>query len=324
MSIPATSPGWMDRISSWLDARRPIEGDLRLSQNRIYILPSRPGLLYATVLGCMLLAAMNYQLALGYGLTFLLGAVGLVAILHTFRNLNGLTLKPGRAEPVFAGQLAEFSLVLINSDKRERFAIGFFGKGMARNLMVDASPQAETVFSIAVPTTQRGWLAAPRLKLFTTFPLGLWRAWSYWLPGMKVLVYPTPEDNGPGLPSSFSGNASANHSARGDEEIGGLREYQAGDHMAHIAWKAVARHPEGKLLTKLMEGSGQGDLSLDWFLLPVQLGREVKISRLTRWVLQAEQEGQRFSLRLPDQQIACDAGPAHVTNCLQALALLPR
>lgn len=319
-----TTLSWVDRIGWWLSQRRQPEGDLELSQNRIYILPSKPGLLYASVLACMLIASMNYQLALGYGLTFLLGSVGLVTILHTFRNLNRLMLRPGRVEPVFAGQLAEFSLMMVNPTTLPRHAIGFIGEGMAVKHMVDSPAKAETVFTLALPTSQRGWMTAPRLRLSTTYPLGLWRAWSYWRPGMRVLVYPTPEGGGPGLPEGRVGVADGTSSGPGDEEIAGLRDYQEGDNPARIAWKAMARHPGENMLTKLMEGGARGDLALDWFTLPVQLDRELKIARLTRWVLQADSEGRRYGLRLPDQTLAPDHGPSHRAACLEALAVLPR
>ena len=55
---------------------------MRLERWRIYILPTRAGLLFGLALFTMLLAAINYGLALGFALTFLLASVGLVSMLH--------------------------------------------------------------------------------------------------------------------------------------------------------------------------------------------------------------------------------------------------
>jgi uncharacterized protein (DUF58 family) len=318
------SAGWVERVGIWLSSRGQLPGDLQLSQNRIYILPTRPGLLYGAVLACMLLASMNYQLALGYALTFVLGAVGLVTVLHTFRNLNRLMLRPGRAEPVFAGQLAEFSMVAVNPGTLSRYSISFHVPPMVKPLPVDCPANAETVFSLALPTNQRGWFELPRIRLASTFPLGLWRAWSYWSAGMRVLVYPTPEDQAPPLPQGIAGGGQGQATTAGDEEIAGLREYRPGDPLTRVAWKAMARSASEAMLTKLMEGEARGELSLDWYSLPVQLDRELKISRLTKWVLEAEAQGRPYGLRLPDTRIEPSQGLAHRESCLQALALLPR
>ena len=67
---------------------------MRLTQRNVYVLPSRAGMLYAAILLAMLIASINYALSLGFMLTFLLGAIAVVAMLHTFRNLVALVLRP--------------------------------------------------------------------------------------------------------------------------------------------------------------------------------------------------------------------------------------
>ena len=66
------------------------------------------------VLLLLLIASINYSLSLGFLLTFLLASMGGMSMLHTFRNLARLTIMPGRAEPVFAGEVAQFHLVMHN------------------------------------------------------------------------------------------------------------------------------------------------------------------------------------------------------------------
>ena len=48
----------------------------RLGQRRIFIVPSRGGLLFAGALLTMLIGAINYNLALGHALVFLLAGLG--------------------------------------------------------------------------------------------------------------------------------------------------------------------------------------------------------------------------------------------------------
>ena len=153
-----------ERITRWIEGRnRPRQGELKLAQRNVYVLPSRAGMLYAMVLLAMLVASINYALSLGFMLTFLLGAVAVVAMLHAFRNLSSLVLRPGRAEPVFAGQPAEFSLQLVNQGGTERFAIRLFAAGMATHEVADVAPGSEQSVRIALPTERRGWLrGSPR------------------------------------------------------------------------------------------------------------------------------------------------------------------
>lgn len=94
--------------------RPPEAAPIVLTQRRVYVLPTRAGLAYAAALGVILLGAMNYNLSLGHALVFLLAGLGIVTILHTFRNLALISIRPGRCDPVFAGGMAQFDLVLEN------------------------------------------------------------------------------------------------------------------------------------------------------------------------------------------------------------------
>ncbi len=316
------APSLVDRIALRLRPRRqPQTGEVRLTQRTIYILPHKAGLLYAGVLLAMLIAAINYQLSLGYAFTFLLGGVGIVGILHTYRNLSNIALRPGRADPVFAGQLVEFSLLLHNPTKAARFAIHLDAPGTARDELVDLAAGAEHIASIALPTERRGWLELPRLKVWTRFPIGIWYAWAYWHPAMRVLVYPTPESPSAPLPESRVSTGDGQGRGCGEDDVAALRPYAAGDSLRRIAWKAVARLGSDALLSKDFDGGDRGELLLAWDQLPAALDAELKLSRLTRWVIDADSAGIRYSLSLPDTRIELDSGPAHRQRCLEALAL---
>ena len=96
---------------------------LRLSQRRIFILPTRAGLLFAAALLAMLTGAINYNLALGHALVFLLAGLALTGMVHAFRNLHGLSIAPGRCAPVFAGEVAYFPLHLASDRNSPRLAL---------------------------------------------------------------------------------------------------------------------------------------------------------------------------------------------------------
>jgi hypothetical protein len=54
--------------------------------------------------------SINYNNNLGFLLTFLLGSLGLTAMMHTFAMLYGLRLTAATATPVFAGTPVEIEI----------------------------------------------------------------------------------------------------------------------------------------------------------------------------------------------------------------------
>ena len=303
--------------NAFFGPRQAEPGTIFLLQKRVYILPTRPGLAYALALAVMLIGSINYNLSLGYILTFLLASMALVAILHTFRNLVHLHITPGRVEPVFAGEIAWFELFVENRSGYDRCSIALWYRGKATRCDV-ASGRGTTV-SVAVAAQTRGWLAPGRITVDTRFPVGLLRAWSYIQPDMRCLVYPKPDDGLLPLPEPSGGTGDRRVTGGGSDDFAGLRPYQASDSPRHIHWKAAAR---GRgLQTKVFSGHAAAELWLDWNELPANPDVEAKLSRLTRWVLAADQDGLRYGLRLPGLELAPDAGEPHRLNCLRALAL---
>lgn len=315
---------WLERIAPALRlARGPHSGELRLDRRRVYILPTRAGLLFGVVLLTMLVTAINYALVLGHALTFLLAGVGLVSMLHTWRNLLGLTLRAGRCEPVHAGELAELGLLLQNPGGQERFAMELTVPGTAQPTRIDVSPGAEQLIAVALPTERRGWCKPPRMRLSTTWPLGLWRAWAWWHPQVRMLVLPRPETPAAPLPDSGSEGTDDVGRGRGEDDVAAIRPFRTGDSPRRLAWKAMARSGNDTLLVREFEGGAGGQMWLDWNALPGAMGTEARISRLTRWVIDAEAAGMQYGLRLPGATLALDAGPNHRAACLEALALAP-
>jgi uncharacterized protein (DUF58 family) len=312
---------WVDTFADrFLLRNRKIRGDHELVQGNIYILPTRPGFGFGAVLLLLLLGSINYSLSLGYALTFLLAAVASVTMFHTYRNLAGMVLRPGRAEAVYAGDLAEFNFIAVNKSNNARNSINLWTAPMHAPQLLDVNPKVEQVISVAIPMPVRGLIEMPRLKLWTGFPFGIWKAWTYWPNTMKVLVYPRPETPGVPLPDVSSEGGVSNGLGRGEEDVAAVRPYIEGDSPRRMAWKAMAR-TDGPALTKTFEGGDSGELRLDWSHISASLDVEARLSRLTRWVLDAESMGARYSLRIPGFHSELDSGPSHKQQCLEALAL---
>lgn len=311
-----------ERFAVWaLRASPPEPVPVVFNRRRVYILPTRAGIAFGLSLIVMLLGAVNYNLSLGHALTFLLAGLGIVAIMHTFRNLIGLRLTPGRAEPVFAGDTAHFAIVLANPSQTERRLIQLRLDGGSSE-SVDL-PAAGTVQArLGLPTHRRGWLPMPRVTVDTTYPLGLARAWSYAAPQLDCLVYPKPMTAATAPPLHAGANSGRMQQTQGNEDFAGLRSHQPADPPRHVAWKAAARMDDSApLLTKQFSGAAAETLWLDWDDTRIVAGTEQRIALLARWVVDAADAGASWGLRLPATTLPPAGGNVHRHACLKALAL---
>jgi uncharacterized protein (DUF58 family) len=299
-------------------------GEVVLTRRRVFILPTRPGLAFCGLLLLMLIGSINYNLGLGFALTFFTGSCAIADMVMTARNLALLRLTPGRTMPVFAGENAQFELRLRNPTTRDRFGIwlGFQRDGEPL-VVTDVAADSDSAVQLSAPAKERGWCPAPRVRLSTRFPLGLFGAWSYWLPDMKVLVYPFPEQDAPPLPTTGAASEEG-HGQVGLDNFAGIRSYQPGDPMRHLAWRQIARHDPaqgGQLVTKHFEGGATAELTLDFDLLPASMDLELRLSRMTAWVLAAEQRALPYGFRIGGRHYPAALGEAHQAACLRELAL---
>lgn len=292
-------------------------GPVTLTQRRLYILPTRHGLVFALMLLAMLLGSINYSNSMGFVLTFLLGSLGVVSILHTYRNLARLTVSAGKSAPVFAGQEARFQVSIDNSTPIPRYAIGL-SHGKEPGGFADVESKHGASLEFTLPTRRRGLLHADSFTLFSAFPLGLFRVWTHLNLGMSCLVYPHPAAEALPLPLAHTQAGQGMPQGEGHEDFSGLRTYRSGDSLRHVAWKAVAQ--ERGMLTKQFSGAAQQEVWLEWESLP-GLDSEARLSRLARWVLDADAAGRFYGLRLPGLTLPPATGPEHRRGCLEALAL---
>lgn len=297
--------------------RVPRGREVGLGRRRIYALPTRYGIVYAVMLFVMLLGSINYNNSMGFLLCFLLVGLGLISILHTYRNIAGLRLGAGRASPAFAGGTARFQIHLHNDDRAPRYSLRVAPRG-GEAVIADVPAQRSAGIELVLPAPRRGRLALPRVTVSTSYPLGLIRAWSPVELETSCLVYPQPGHARP-LPRAGRHEPGEHGGSQpGSDDFLGFRDYQHGDAPHHIHWKALARALP--LLTKQFAASESPELWLDWAALPA-LDTEARLRQLCRWVLDAARLGRPYGLRLPGVVIAPAQGETHRERCLEALAL---
>jgi uncharacterized protein (DUF58 family) len=307
----------LNRVTrDWIRRRQgPDRESVTLGRERIYILPTGLGGAFGLMLFAMLLGSLNYGNNLGLALTFLLGALGIVAMHACHRNLESLVVRATGADPPFAGNDALFRLALANPGRAPRIDVEATAAGGA-GAPASVAGGGEAALLVRVPTKRRGSIRLERIEVSTRFPYGLFRAWAVLHPALPCLVYPRPAPAAPAPPAS-PGREGGGFARRGEDDFAGLKDYHPGDPPRHIAWKAYAR--AGELLVK--EFSGDAD-AIPVFDLADAPGADLesRLSVLARWIVDAHARGQTFGLRLPGEDIPPEPGDAQRRRCLAALA----
>lgn len=315
----ATLQNWVrQRFDAWVARRIPPRPEVTLNSRIIYVLPTRNGLLFILSAALVFIAAINYAVSLAFGLAFLMASLFVLAILHTFNNLNQLSLRGLPCTPVFCGERAGFNVEISRRQGRrhESLELNFPDQVVSHADLVDVDRDRVRIFCHA---DRRGNFKAPLLRITTYFPLGICRAWSLVDLNLHCLVYPKP------VPFSMNefnvGGGEGEESAltvEGSEDFYGLRDYVPGDSLKQVSWKNVARG-QGMHVKQFVDYV-DSRIWLDWDMF-YGFGVEERLSRLCYCVLQLSRGSQAFGLKLPGLEIAPDLGAEHRNKMLKALAL---
>ena len=321
------------RLQRWFESRLPLRDSILLTQRTVYILPTGPGFMLAATVLVLLVASINYQLNLGYVLTFLLTGCAVVGMHVCHGNLRGITLNLVTPEAQFAGASVAVGVHLQSTRRSIRYGLGVAVLGTDHWSWTDVPAQGTATVHVAFTPQRRGLHRIPTLTAETRFPLGTFRVWTVWRPAAEVLVYPKPEAHPPPLPAGeprAGGTAAVQHHSTG--EYDGVRAYRRGDPLKLVVWKKAAKSNElvsrdaqqvqrFELWLDLARTGAPGVVGGPGALTGSTAHLEAGISRLCAWLLLAEKQGLLYGLRLGAQEIAPGSGPAHRQQCLQALAL---
>jgi uncharacterized protein (DUF58 family) len=304
------------RLIRWAARRHGVDAlPIAINRRRIYIVPTRFGLALGCLLVAMLLAGLNYNSNLGLAFGFLMLSLVLVAMHHCHRNLLGLHVDVAGEADAFAGGSAHFRFVLHNDAAVERCDIETHCDRAAATHSVAAGGYCQAV--VEVPALRRGIVRQRQFELRTRYPFGWFCAWTYVHSPLTVFVAPAPRGHR-ALPAAATATGAAESSdARGDEDFAGLRAYQAGMPLKHMAWKVLARG--GDPAVRSYTGLAAQPEWLEWSTL-AGLDDEARLSQLCRWVLDSDAAKRAYGLRLPGVEIVPGNGAQHRSACLRALA----
>ncbi|GAB7079290.1 DUF58 domain-containing protein [Megalodesulfovibrio paquesii] len=289
------------------------------THGRVALGLTRYGWWFLAAMAVMLVASMNYNLNLGFGLTFLLVGASLAACLQTRRALLDIRLTPGSGvgPGVFAGGLAEWHIQALAPTDRLAIAVHFLLDDDAPG--VDLPAGMPVHYTLRMPAPRRGRLLPGPVTLQTVWPLGLFRAWTVVELELECLVWPAPAAQVPDFVFGGGGEGEGQSGGPGVDDFRELRAYVPGDPPRRVSWKASTR---GRgLLVKAFEGTQGRTAELDLATTPGS-DPEAKLAVLSGQILRAHGLGLEYVLRLPGRRVGEGLDPqARKRRCLDALAL---
>lgn len=305
------------RYRRWVDRRARLVSESRLDRKRLFIFPTRAGFGFLALVAAMWLLATNFENNLVFLLCFLLLAFFVVSIHFTHATLSGLTVRPVRAESVFKGEAAAVELCLAQgrARRREQLVLRFEG---GDPVMTSVERRGDTFVTVLAPTTGRGYLEPGLLTIDSVYPVGLMRVWTHIRFRFDAVVYPAPVTDR--ITTRHRRGRGEGHYAgtSGSEDYVGLKTFELGESLRHVAWKQYAR--EQGLWSKQYGDLVDSRVWVDWDRFE-GMDAEQRLSRMSWQVCECEASGQVYGLRLPGSELAPDRGMAHRQNALRRLAL---
>ena len=292
----------------------------RIGRRELYILPTRIGWYYLLILLALFAIAVKFDNQPAFMMLFILVAVGMVAMVYTHNNVIGLELNSQPSHSIFAGEPALFPVSVKNPSHSMRHAVWLICGGFHQ--LIHLKHDDTQKFELKLPSVHRGYLNCAPVNLSSQYPIGVFFCWTKrYISEQRCLVYPQPLSLMP-LPSDghHSGRQIAKASVQvGADDYAGMKNYQAGDRLRDIHWPSLAK--TNKLVSIQFENQTSSSINLSWFAIPGHLDLEDKLSQLCFWVVEAERQGLRYQLEMPNHTIEFDNGLGHYHKCLSVLAL---
>lgn len=305
------------RYRRWVDRRTPPLDDCHLDFRRLYILPSKAGVGFLVLVAALWLLATNFENGLIFILCFLLLALFMVSILFTHGTLANLSVKPVRAQSVFRGDAAAIELAFSQNRARRREQI-LLHFADSEPLMVTLENAGDTFVTVLARTTRRGFLEPGLLTIESVYPVGLMRVWTYVRFRFDAAVYPAPLADRM-RPAVGRGSGTGHFSgSTGSEDYVGLKTWQPGESLRHVAWKQYAR--EQGLWSKQYGDPVDDRVWVDWDDY-AGMDTEQRLARMTWQVCECAANGRVYGLRLPGLELPPNQGTAHRQLALRHLAL---
>ncbi|XXQ67331.1 DUF58 domain-containing protein [Neisseriaceae bacterium B1] len=305
----------------WFKPKEPLilQQEAVVAGRHVSLRPTRLGLSLLVVSAGVWVGAANYQVNVAYLICFWIACFVGVGALLTRRQLLGLHMQIDYSGEVFAGQVAQVTLRLVDSGSRSRL---FWWRGeMADEVQEDdvqtrgdwqywrvsgSLKDSELTQIWAIPVFQRGYFPQPLLlRLASSAPFGLFTAECRVEWQTQAVVYPAPlEHSDFGVHPAVDPEQTPQQAGMHGDDIAYLKNHQAGASLQHVAWKVYAKR--GDLMDKVFDEPPPvlHSETISYHDYPIGTPKDKLANLMTYRVLQAERMGAPYTLELPKFSIA--------------------
>ncbi len=296
------------QVRQWIAKRFQVDRSKTLLQKDILVFIHTHGFLYLALILITFIAGINYGNNLILGFCFLLSAILCISFYLTFKQLHALHIEVMNTEVGQVGQVLVLKLFLKQKSNVARY-LQIQWHDQEQIFYLD---QAQQSLELGFFPQQRGEYAFDTIKIYSTYPLGLVRAWTYLNLKQKVWIAPKAYD------WQKEHKNQPSHTNDSLDEFRELRTFQQGDSYQNVAWKQVARG-QGFFIKMIEAQANHQHLEIDYQQIPVQ-SHEEKLSFMMGLIEQCEQFGDDYALILPHARLESGQGSSQLIQAKRLLA----
>ncbi|RZF55952.1 DUF58 domain-containing protein [Acinetobacter halotolerans] len=296
------------QVRQWIAKRFQVDRSKTLLQKDILVFIHTHGFLYLALILITFIAGINYGNNLILGFCFLLSAILCISFYLTFKQLHALHIEVMNTEVGQVGQVLALKLFLKQKSNVARY-LRVQWHDQEQIFYLD---QAQQSLELGFFPQQRGEYAFDTIKIYSTYPLGLVRAWTYLNLKQKVWIAPKAYD------WQKEHKNQPSHTNDSLDEFRELRTFQQGDSYQNVAWKQVARG-QGFFIKMFEAQANHQHLEIDYQQIPVQ-SHEEKLSFMMGLIEQCEQFGDDYALILPHARLESGQGSSQLIQAKRLLA----
>ncbi|WP_216936843.1 MULTISPECIES: DUF58 domain-containing protein [unclassified Acinetobacter] len=299
----------MDKTwQKWLAKRFQFSQQKQLSQKDVLIFIYRQGYLYLVLILITFVAGVNYANNLILGFCFLISAVLCVSFYLTFKQLHDLKIELIADDVGQVGQSLNLHIYFHQQQIRPRYLYIKAGDQLAK-VYLDAARQQ---FILPFYAEHRGKFDYPVIRIYSVYPFGLVRAWTYLYHQHSAWIAPKAEV------FTTENKYYLNRFELDMDEFRELRNYQSGDSLQSVSWKQFARG-QGLYVKVFEQYQDKHSIEIHYEHMPTQ-SHEEKLEFMMGLVEQCGQQQCAYALHLPQAELPQGAGEEQLRKAKQLLA----
>ncbi len=234
-------------------------------QNRVYILPTKMGLLYFSVHFILLFMGVGYQNNLILILFGLLSALSVLIMIEAHFHLEKILFHRIEIDDSFLG---EFSVMRVKLEDQANIPC-FDLKFLSFNLKIQTS-FSKGEYGALFKAQKRGKFELSEISLSSTYPFGFFRVWTYLKVNTSFWVYPSP------IARSEIFKSIKDHD---EADFDQFKNWSLGDRLNRVAWKKLAQY--NQWVVKDFTNEDPKTISLKW----EESGQERDLSQLVAYII---------------------------------------